>query len=69
MSTIFQRRLRELRGKRAQCTTSELAGLSHDTIGKYERGDATPRLDSLVALADLFDVSVDYLLGRTDTRH
>lgn len=67
MSTIFQRRLRELRGKRAQCVVSELAGLSHDAIGTYERGSATPNMESLVALADFFECSTDYLLGRTDT--
>ena len=67
MSTVFQRRLRELRGKRAQCVASELAGLSHDAIGKYERGSAAPNVESLAALADYFECSTGYLLGRTDT--
>jgi len=34
------------------------------TIALYETGDATPKLDGVVAIADYFGVSVDYLLGR-----
>lgn len=43
---------------------SELCGLSSDAIRRYERGEVEPRMESLMAIADFFDVSVDYLLGR-----
>lgn len=33
---------------------------------RYEGGQMRPSLDNLIVLADLFSVSVDYLLGRTD---
>lgn len=33
---------------------------------KYESGDTMPNLNSLVKIADLLDVSTDYLLGRTE---
>ena len=32
----------------------------------YERGERQPNLSTLIALADYFDVSLDYLVGRTD---
>lgn len=37
------------------------------TLSQYETNKRTPKLEILIALADLFDVSVDYLLGRIDT--
>lgn len=36
------------------------------TYVKYERGDSEPNHDVLVKLADYFDVTVDYLLGREE---
>ena len=38
------------------------------TIGNYESGERMPSLDTLVKLADYYEVSADYLLGRTDNR-
>ena len=32
----------------------------------YESGDNWPRAEGLIALADFFDVSLDYLVGRSD---
>ena len=32
----------------------------------YESGERKPGFDSLIALADFFNVSIDYLVGRTD---
>lgn len=40
-------------------------------IGNFENGNKKPSLDALIALANFFDVSMDYLVGRSDdpTRH
>ena len=63
---LFPARLRKLReAKRLNAKTlGELCGLSKNTIGRYENGEREPTAQSLVALADFFDVSIDYLMGR-----
>ncbi len=38
------------------------------TISRYETGSRDPKLDTLIDFADYFDVSTDYLLGRTENR-
>lgn len=38
-------------------------------ISLYEKGTRMPKISTLLKLADIFDVSVDYLLGRTDNPH
>lgn len=35
---------------------------------RYESGDSEPKLDTLIALADYFGVSLDFLVGRTDRK-
>lgn len=67
---MFHRRLKDLRKERSM-TQSELGArlsLSKQTISGYETGDISPNDKTLVLLADIFNVSTDYLLGRTDTR-
>lgn len=49
----------------AASITKEL-GLNHSAIDNWKSGKAKPSADALSKLADYFDVSVDYLLGRTD---
>ncbi|MBE6084732.1 MAG: helix-turn-helix transcriptional regulator [Selenomonas ruminantium] len=41
-------------------------GISVVAIQNYENGRRKPAYDVLIALADYFDVSLDYLVGRTD---
>lgn len=43
--------------------------LNKHCISSYERGRSQPSHDTLVAIADYFHVSVDYLLGRTEDRY
>lgn len=43
-------------------------GIDRTTYVKYERGDSEPNHDMLSRLADYFNVSVDYLLGRENYR-
>ena len=67
MTDVFPARLQKLRERRriSRKTLSELCGLNPDAVRRYERGEAEPSASSLVALADYFSVSTDYLLGRT----
>ena len=44
----------------------ELFDMSQRTIAAWEAGTRAPSFSTLCALADKLDVSVDYLLGRTD---
>ena len=41
-------------------------GLSRVAYYRYEKGEREPTASILIALADYFDVSLDYLVGRTD---
>ena len=62
-------RLKQLR-KEKQLTQSELGekiNVTKVSISGYESGNRTPDTDTLQKLADFFEVSTDYLLGRTDT--
>ena len=43
-------------------------GYSPSVISAYESGDRTPSVQALIALADVYHVSVDYLLGRSVPR-
>ena len=63
-------RMKELRERQrlSRSALSELCGLSRNMIGIYERGEAEPSTATVCALADIFRVSTDYLLGRTDRR-
>ena len=61
-------RLKELRKKRG-ITQLKLAmdlGLNQNAISRYETGEREADYNTLIALADYFGVSIDYLLGRTD---
>jgi transcriptional regulator with XRE-family HTH domain len=65
---VLPQRLKEAR-KRKKLTQEELANLvntKNKTISNYETGYSTPSNDMLDNLADVLDVSVDWLLGRTD---
>ena len=39
---------------------------NQNTISRYESGEREPGINEIIAIADYFDVSVDYLLGVTD---
>ena len=44
----------------------EILGLKRRIIFLYEKNETRPTFDTLLALADYFDVSLDYLVGRSD---
>ena len=64
----FSTRLRELRKSKNvnQTALGNDVGVTLKQIQRYEHGLNEPTLSVLIALADYFNVSVDYLLGRTD---
>lgn len=41
-------------------------GINEREYGHYETGYRNPKIGTLIKIADLFDVSVDYLIGRSD---
>jgi transcriptional regulator with XRE-family HTH domain len=61
-------RLKQLRGEKGltQQEVSDAVGVARETYARYESGARTPDIDMLSRLADLFGVTTDYLLGRTD---
>lgn len=65
--TLGQRlqRLRETRRPvKSRRVVSELIGLNHDALRRYERDEAKPNIDALLLLCDYYNVTADYLLGR-----
>ena len=61
-------RIKELRTKNG-LTQKQLAkesGLSERSVQNYELGERIPTLQAAISLADYFDVSLDYLVGRSD---
>lgn len=64
----FQQRLKSLRtgSNMNQEELGEKIGVGKMTISQYETGKRRPDIETLEALADIFNVSTDYLLGKTD---
>lgn len=65
---IFAERVKTLRIKKniKQSELGKIIGLSDNAISDIERAYRLTTMEKLNTLADYFDVSVDYLMGRTD---
>lgn len=61
-------RLRTLREsvKISQTKISPLVGMKQSSINRYENDQCDPSFQTLLRYADYFDVSLDYIFGRTD---
>lgn len=59
------RRARERKGL-SQIDVYKRTKINNKTISRYESGGSEPDIDNLVKLAALYEVSIDYLVGRTD---
>ena len=61
-------KIRELRLERelSQCRLGKKIGVSQKAIDYWERGINEPKASYICRLADYFDVSADYLLGRKE---
>ena len=52
-----------------QKNLSEILGIDRTSISKYENGKQLPEVPVLEKMANYFNVSTDYLLGKTDNRN
>ena len=61
-------RLKELRfyKEKTQLQVQMETGIEQALLSKYENGVRVPPTETLVILADYYDVSMDYIMGRTD---
>ena len=65
---IINERIKYLRNEKkiTQKKLAEIIGIKEVSFQRYEYGISRPSLKMLIALADYFDVSLDYLVGRSD---
>ena len=63
--TFRLKALRQARGI-SQLKLAMDLNMNQNTISRYETGERQPSIDELIRIADYFNVSVDYLLERTD---
>lgn len=52
-----------------QADLAKILSISPSTVGMYEREEREPNDDITLKLADFFNVSTDYLLGKSDVRN
>lgn len=66
----FGNRLRELRLESgySQSELAQLIGISKSSINMYERGEREPGFETMEALADTFNVDMNYLMGLSDEK-
>lgn len=64
----MQNNLRKLRKERGltQIALQMKTGIEQALISKYETGERVPPTETLIILADFYNVSIDYILCRTD---
>ncbi|MCL2861587.1 MAG: helix-turn-helix domain-containing protein [Firmicutes bacterium] len=68
MERKFYKRLKELRLEKEllQSDVAKAMHVTYNTIGNWERDYSSPSIYELIELANFFEVTTDYLLGRTD---
>lgn len=64
----FSQRLKELRkeNKLTQKQLAEKLNVTDDCIYYWENNRSEPSIDYLISLANIFNVSIDYLVGKTE---
>lgn len=67
---MFGERLKQLRESQglSQTELADYLNVSRQSIGGYENDNVDPGMDTLVKIADKFNVSLDYLLCRADEK-
>ena len=68
MSGLYFQRLKDLREDKdmKQVQIAELLGIQQTVYSRYERGFQNIPIEHLLFLADYYNVSTDFILGRTD---
>ncbi|MFG6373249.1 MAG: helix-turn-helix domain-containing protein [Oscillospiraceae bacterium] len=69
---MFEKRLRALReeqGFQSQQALANALGVAQSTVANWECGRREPNYETTKRLAELFQVTVDYLMGRGDDPH
>lgn len=68
LGDIVQNRLRELRKSRGytQISLQMQTGIEQALLSKFENGERIPPTETLMRLADFYNVSIDYILCRTN---
>ena len=71
MGVSFPERLKQLRDEKewTQEYLGKLLGFSDATINRYEKGLRSPEPETISRLADIFDTTTDFILGRSDQRN
>ena len=66
---VFGKRLKELRKANGYTIEqfAEAVGISKSTVGYYENNNRMPDIEILSRIADVLNVSADYLIGKTNT--
>ena len=64
---MYFQRIGDLRedSDRKQVEVAKYLGVTQSTYSSHERGDINIPVEALIELADLYDVSLDYLVGRS----
>ncbi len=67
---MFAERLKKLRKENnmSQQKLADLIGLGQSAIAMWEKGKNSPEYESLIKIADIFNVSIDYLAGQKSSR-
>ena len=65
----MKNRLKQLRKSRGytQISLQMQTGIEQALLSKFENGERVPPTETLIRLADFYNVSIDYILYRTDT--
>lgn len=68
MKSKFSKRLKELRTEKrlSQIELAKNVGVGKSVISLWELNECEPTLSKLIALADFFNVTLDYLAGREE---
>lgn len=67
----MQNRIKDLREEKnwTQIRLSTALGVTQETISAYENGKHKPSVSTLSKLAEIFNASMDYIMGLSDERH